>query len=97
MLGSIQLVGQIIAAVLLILAPTLFFLALWHGLHYIRNERLIGHLYGDVDGPVRPPQFDFSVLLSLNDTNGDAVSDNACAYCGRRCSGTICSLCDERY
>lgn len=96
MTAGIPLLGQLLAAVALILAPTLAFLACWYGLHVIRNERLIQQLSANRDQPVHQPRFDFSVLQSLTETETKSSSENVCVYCGRRCSEAICPRCDER-
>ncbi|GEM_PF-1692806 len=97
MLAGGQIIWWLVVWAALTLAPTLFFLALWHGMHYVRDERLIEQLAGDLDEPIRPPQFDLSVLFSLDEPTEAQRDANACAYCGRRCSGVICETCRERY
>ncbi|XVH31960.1 hypothetical protein ACNS7O_01900 [Haloferacaceae archaeon DSL9] len=94
-MGPAELAFRLLAAAILIVAPTILFLALWHGLYYLRDERLIEQLYGG-DDSARPPQFDPSVLLSLSDGPA-AGGERACPYCGRRTDDRLCSDCRDWY
>ena len=99
MLASGQIIWWLVVWLALTLAPTVFFLALWHGLHYVRDERLIEQFAGDLNEPIHPPQFELSVWFTTDESPSTSTSadDNACAYCGRRCSDVICDPCRERY
>ncbi|NUE03095.1 hypothetical protein HUB97_11420 [Halorubraceae archaeon YAN] len=92
---AVEMVFRLLAAAVLIVAPTLLFLGFWHGMQYLRNEQLIEQLYGDTSEPVRPPQFDFSVLFSTNGTHDTEAS--ACVYCGKTCRRQMCRSCRDQY
>ena len=93
----LEVAFRLIAAVILIIAPTLLFLGLWHGLQYMRDEQLIEQIYGETPGSARPPQFDFSVLFSSGDPATGEDANHACVYCGKPANRKMCRRCRDQY
>lgn len=96
MLTPAEVAFRILVGVFVIVAPTILFLLLWRVLMLIRDDRLIERVYAESDEPIRPPQFDLSLLFGEPTEDADS-GVRKCVYCGRACGRAICRDCEDVY
>ncbi|SDM45856.1 hypothetical protein SAMN04487949_1731 [Halogranum gelatinilyticum] len=74
-----ELVFRLLVAGVLIVAPSLLFLGLWHGLHALRDDELIARMNRHTAG-----SFDDSPLVSdfLPTVDTDAIGRESFVACG---------------
>lgn len=78
-----ELAFRVLAAVVLIVAPSVLFLGLWHGLHALRDDELIAHIHAQSGGSLTGPRVTATdVLPTSSQTESTREVVVACRTCG---------------